>query len=144
MCRAFDSPRGRMDETAGDGAPVAPSARAAIGWALTGRWLPDDAAAPGWAAPSVVAWLAEHGWDGERLAGRRARARSDGQAWPAAVPAAWRGGLGAAQFAAALRAVVAELRLDHEAPLLRDPTAPPGRDDQRLLNEVPPHHGRVG
>ena len=113
---------------------------AAIGWALTGQRLPD--APPGWAADDLAAWLADQGWDAARLRIHRDETRNDGEAWPTPVPAILRGGLGAAQFAAALSQVVAALELD--PPILRDASTPPGVADQRLLADVPPHHGPVG
>jgi len=63
----------------------------------------------------------------------------DAGAWPVPVPAELMIGLGRAQFAAALAALVKELALDAQG--LRHPAdRRPDVDELRLLEELPPHH----
>ncbi|HEY9291894.1 MAG TPA: hypothetical protein VIP98_11490 [Microlunatus sp.] len=66
--------------------------------------------------------------------------RAAGEPWPYPVPDDLRQGIGAAQWIAALNALRQRLDLDNpERPVLSD--RPPDPDEQRLLREVPPHHG---
>lgn len=114
--------------------------QAALGYALTGQELalaeygrPDPVA--------LVADLAEAGWTADRIAGHAHALAAAEVAWPHQVPADLRSGCGAAQFAAALRA--ARQVLDLASLEVRPPS---GRlklnpDEERLMREVPPHHG---
>lgn len=65
-----------------------------------------------------------------------------GDAWPYRVPDDLRAGLGAAQWLAALSELRRRLQVgpQPERPVLSD--RKPDADEQRLLREVPPHHGR--
>lgn len=113
---------------------------AALGYALTGE-VPD---LPGVDAPDVtvlLAGLAAAGWTAERIA-TNARNRAEAElVWPYPVPVDLRAGCGPAQLAAALAAARADLGL--ATLTTRSPSAPRrlDADEQRLLREVPPHHG---
>lgn len=113
---------------------------AALGFALTGEELD----LPGTEAPDVVvllAGLAAAGWTGQRIA-EHARSRAGAELpWPHPVSMELRAGCGPAQLAAALAAARADLGLT--ALTTRSPSAPRrlDADEQRLLREVPPHHG---
>lgn len=114
--------------------------QAALGYALTGCEL--ELAEPGRPDPlALVAGLDAAGWPASRV-GEHARERAaDEAAWPHAVPARLRAGCGAAQLAAALRAARELLQLTS-----LEVRPPSGRlrldpDEQRLMREVPPHHG---
>ncbi len=114
--------------------------QAALGYALTGRDL--ELPEPGHPAPqALVDGLAANGWPASRI-GDHARAVAAAEsAWPHAVPAALRAGCGAAQLAASLRAARELLHLttlDERGPSARTKLNP---DEQRLMREVPPHHG---
>ena len=65
----------------------------------------------------------------------------DLEMWPVPVPSDLMAGLGWAQFAAVLRALIDRLGLA-DPPTPRPVTGPgrPNADDRRLLDEVPPHH----
>jgi hypothetical protein len=120
------------------------SAVAAIGWALTGAALPLATAPDRVDADAVVTWLGECGWDRARLRRRCEVVHAAGARWPTPIAADRRGGLGAAQFQAAVREVLLALGLDHPAPVLRDAATPLDAGDRRLMAELPPHFGRVG
>jgi hypothetical protein len=113
---------------------------AALGYALTGTEpaLP-DAVRPDPAA--LVAELAGAGWPADRIAEHARATVAGGGVWPHPIPAALRAGCGAAQLAAALGA--ARQVLDLTTFETRAPSARRGldRDEQRLMREVPPHHG---
>ncbi|HEX5336687.1 MAG TPA: hypothetical protein VFW55_12450 [Propionicimonas sp.] len=113
---------------------------AALGFALTGHDL--ELAEPGRPDPeALLEDLEAAGWPSSRL-GEHARERAAAEfAWPHAVPAALRAGCGAAQLAAALRATRELLGLT-----TLEVRPPSGRlklnpDEERLMREVPPHHG---
>lgn len=91
----------------------------------------------------VAARLGAAGWDRQRLAEHAAGERSAGRTWPKPIPVTRRGGIGAAQLAAAIRAVRERLGPVEEV-RLRDSTQPLGVADRALLAERPPHHGSVG
>jgi hypothetical protein len=114
--------------------------QAALGYALTGCEL--ELAEPGRPDPhALLDALDAAGWPASRV-GAHARERAAAEAaWPHAVPAALRAGCGAAQLAAALRAARELLQLTS-----LEVRPPSGRsrlnqDEQRLMREVPPHHG---
>lgn len=113
---------------------------AALGYALTGTEpaLP-DAAEPEPAA--LAAALAEAGWPADRIAAHALATLTGGGVWPHPIPAALRVGCGAAQLAAALGATRQLLGLTTFE--TRPPSAPRrlDRDEERLMREVPPHHG---
>lgn len=111
----------------------------AIAFALTGTdadFGVQDAPDPA----TLVAELAERGWDAERIAAH-ARDVPGTEPWPHPVPDALRAGLGAAQLHAAIGQARGRLGLEVLTVL------PPSRrsrltaDERRLLGEVPPHHG---
>ena len=113
---------------------------AALGYALTGCEL--ELAEPRRPDPqALVAGLDAAGWPASRV-GEHARERvADEFAWPHAVPPTLRYGCGAAQFAAALRAVrdlLGLTTLEVRPPTRRSTLNP---DEVRLMREVPPHHG---
>jgi hypothetical protein len=64
-----------------------------------------------------------------------------GRQWPYEVPKELRAGLGAAQWLAALTALRQRLGVGPQParPVLSDRR--PDADEERLLREVPPHHG---
>lgn len=66
-----------------------------------------------------------------------------GQPWPHPVPADLMAGLGRAQFTAALGELRVTLHLNGPARVAtgRSSAARPTAAEQRLLDEVPPHHG---
>ena len=114
--------------------------QAALGFALTGEEL--ELAEPGRPDPkALVEGLEAAGWPASRV-GEHARERAAAEsAWPHAVPAPLREGCGAAQLAAALRATRELLQLT-----TLEVRPPSGRsrlnpDEERLMREVPPHHG---
>jgi hypothetical protein len=119
---------------------VTPRWQAALGFALIGAEL--ELAEPGRPDPNaLVDELAAAGWPASRV-GEHARERAGAEsAWPHAVPAALREGCGAAQLAAALRATRELLQLttlEVRPPSVRSMLNP---DEERLMREVPPHHG---
>jgi hypothetical protein len=70
--------------------------------------------------------------------------RDSGRPWPLPVPAELMAGLGYAQFAAALAQLQSALGLEAVRPS-RDTTSRTralSAGERRLLDEVPPHHGR--
>nr|WP_300149870.1 hypothetical protein [Propionicimonas sp.] len=113
---------------------------AALGYALTGEELDlPDAPAPD--VPVLLDDLADLGWTAERIAAHARGQAAAERAWPHLVPADLRAGCGPAQLAAALTAARQALGLTTLE------TRPPSgrhrlnRDEERLLREVPPHHG---
>lgn len=112
----------------------------ALGYALTGEELELDDALPVQPA-TIVAALEQAGWARARI-GDHARAVVAAELpWPHPVPGRLRPASGAAQFLALLGAVRAELgllTLEQRPPSTRTRLTP---DEQRLLREVPPHHG---
>ncbi|MCL1840144.1 MAG: hypothetical protein FWF75_00115 [Propionibacteriaceae bacterium] len=125
-------------------ADVPEVAAASIAWALTGAEFDGRDAPDAMDVAAMVSWLAGQGWGHDRLQGRQRALAAAGERWPAPVDAGRRGGLGAAQFQAALREVLLALGLDHAAPVLRDASTPLDAGDRRLLADRPPHHGPVG
>jgi hypothetical protein len=114
--------------------------QAALGYALTGCEL--ALAEPGHPDPqALVAGLDAHGWPASRV-GEHARERAAAEAaWPHAVPAALREGCGAAQLAASLRAARELLHLTTLEERLPSGRLKLNADEERLMREVPPHHG---
>jgi len=114
--------------------------QAALGCALTGQEL--DLPEAGRPDPgSLVNDLAEAGWTVERIGSHARGLVAAEEAWPHQVPGRLRAGCGAAQLAAALRQ--ARELLDLAGLEVRPPS---GRlvlnpDEERLMREVPPHHG---
>ncbi|MFZ0531298.1 MAG: hypothetical protein WAL91_12270 [Propionicimonas sp.] len=125
---------------------MSPRWHTALGFALTGSELPLDAADPAGARPQpdpeeLVADLAGHGWSRDRITEHaRTRLAAD-LPWPHQVPSALKQGCGAAQFHAALgatRVLLDVVALERRPPSRRTQL---NRDEQRLMQEVPPHHG---
>ena len=114
--------------------------QAALGYALTGDEL--EFAETGRPDPvSLVTALADAGWPAQRLEDHARGLAAAEASWPYQVPPALRAGCGAAQLAAALR--VARELLDLSNLEVRPPS---GRltlnpDEERLMRDVPPHHG---
>jgi len=115
---------------------------AALAYAITGqRW--DDLDETGMPELATVADEI-----GRRFAGGIAGLRhqiaatvQEGGRWPYELPAGLREGLGAAQWLAALAGVRELLSVgpQPDRPVLSD--REPDADEQRLLRDVPPHHG---
>ena len=94
--------------------------------------------------PRLIAGaLADAGWTADRIAAMRDEHRTAGQGWPAAIPAAARGGIGAAQLLAVSRAVLEALGVTPEV-RVRDSRVPANPRDRVLMADRPPHHGAVG
>lgn len=112
-----------------------------LGLALTGEEL-DLGVQSGFDADDVVAALAASGWDAVRIAAH-ANALTGHQPWPGPVTACQRGGIGAAEFHAAL------IRTRQALGLAALTVLPPSNrtrldaDERRLLADVPPHFGRT-
>lgn len=108
----------------------------AIGVALTGcpGLLPE-------AGPDPLAALAAQGWDRDRIVAHAEDVLGGGGVWPHPVPDEVRVRAGSARLFAALQRLQVGLGLFGRiaAPA---PPRPPTADERRLLNEVPPHHGR--
>ncbi|MDR0837779.1 MAG: hypothetical protein LBM94_06230 [Propionibacteriaceae bacterium] len=111
----------------------------AIAFALTGEVLTPPMNVSAQSAAEFVAWLADVGWDMSRLRAQRAQTTSAGKAWPYPVAAAERSQVGAAQWFAILRGVVAASGVNELSGPINS-SAPPTAADLRLLAEVPPHH----
>jgi hypothetical protein len=74
---------------------------------------------------------------------RRQQRELAGGVWPHPVPQALRSGVGPAQFQALLhQAVAAVVAADRPATRPVTSARPPSADEQRLLRDVPPHHGQ--
>lgn len=114
--------------------------QAALGYALTGCEL--ELVEPGRPDPqALVEGLDAAGWPASRVAEHAREQVAAESTWPHAVPTALRAGCGAAQFAAALGRARELLRLT-----TLEVRPPSGRlklnpDEERLMREVPPHHG---
>jgi hypothetical protein len=104
----------------------------ALGYALTGERLPDSSAA----GEPVLDQLSAAGWPTQRILDFRAERSLAGARWPLPVDRDLLGGVGLAQFQAALNQLVAAL--DESVARVRHP-GPLDREDLRLLAEVPPH-----
>ncbi len=119
---------------------MSPAWHAALGFALTG----EERDLPSSELPDVdvlLAALAAQGWTAERLASHARETVAAERPWPHAVPPELRAGCGPAQFHAALnraRAALDLVVLETRAPSTRQRL---NADEQRLMREVPPHHG---
>lgn len=112
----------------------------ALGYALTGEELalpesgrPDPA--------GLVSHLAEAGWTQLRIAELARASVAVEQPWPKQVPAGLRAGCGASQFAAALGAARELLGLTSLETRLPSARLRLNADEERLMRDVPPHHG---
>ena len=106
----------------------------ALAYAILGRRLPQLSPQD---QPDVVALAGRLRADDQLSAAVKA-VRDDGL-WPVPVPSDLMVGLSAAQFLAALGALVQELGLDVHGPhLVVD--RPANTDERRLLDAMPPHH----
>lgn len=130
-------PAGPAPRTTG---PATARWQAALAHALTGQTL--NLSEPGGPDPDrLVDELAAAGWSADAIAAH-ARDRAEAERpWPHRVPEELRAGCGAAQLSAALGRTRELLRLT-----TLETRSPSGRrklnpDEQRLLREVPPHHG---
>ena len=90
---------------------------------------------------AIIAWLADQGWSGDRVAAHRLDCRDGGVPWPHPLPAGWLPAGSAARFHSLLVAV-------QDAAGVRGLVATPapterhiGPAERRLLDDVPPHHG---
>lgn len=93
---------------------------------------------------ALIARLSETGWTAARLRAFRDTCRAEARRWPLTVPAEIRAGAGFAQLHAWVRQCESLLDLDAVDAGVRDHTRPFDREDLRLMNERPPHHGDVG
>lgn len=119
---------------------MSPRWHAAIGFALVGvelrvdeRGQPDPAAL----AEALVAG----GWTGDRIAAHARTRLQAGMPWPHPIPAALQVGCGAAQLRAALGATRAALGIATLVTMSPSVRTRLTADEERLLREVPPHHG---
>lgn len=112
----------------------------ALGFALTG----EEFELPATAQPEVdtlLAQLAEHGWTADRLGAHARDTAAAERPWPHQVPDRLRADCGPAQFHAALnraRSALGLVVLETRPPSVRQHL---NADEQRLMREVPPHHG---
>lgn len=110
----------------------------ALAFALVGERL-ELPVADAVGAMQFVPQLTRVGWPPQRIAAHAAAERAAGRPWPHPVDPAERGGLGPAQFHAALASLRQELGLDGLV------AAPPSArttltaDERRLLADAPPH-----
>jgi hypothetical protein len=126
--------------------PPSPRWQAALAYALLGPPVRDLAETGAPRVADLVADLADRSGGVEALRREVSKARARAWArgtWPYAVPGALREGLGAAQFAAALTALLAELPPDGGANAARSVVRDRAltADERRLLADRPPHHG---
>ncbi|SDB80333.1 hypothetical protein GA0111570_102121 [Raineyella antarctica] len=119
-----------------------------LAYALTG----EDLSLPPRPAPDEAVLAGEldaAGWDREALRRHADATRSAGTPWPHPVPAELAEGLPAAQFSAALRALVADWGLAPAAVRVRSAghgrigAGRPSPADERLLRDLPPHFGKL-
>jgi hypothetical protein len=92
-------------------------------------------------AAVLVADLAAIGWDADRIGDHARETAAAEQPWPHPVPAWLRQDCGAAQFHAALartRVLLGLVTLETRPPSGRSRL---NADEERLMREVPPHHG---
>lgn len=116
----------------------------ALAWAVTGQAHPELGEQRGPDLPALAERLLAEPGARQQIQQLTEAERARGATWPTAVPPQLMGGLGAAQFTAAL----ADL-----CRLLSDVTSPgaplrpvlssraPDAAERRLLEDVPPHHG---
>lgn len=120
----------------------------AVVLALTGETAAVAAPAPsssaGDAVEDVVEALAGRGWEAPRLQELRRSRQQAEQPWPFTVPREVLATAGFARYGAVLREVRARLGLDGLVPTRHVGPKVLGPAEQRLLAEVPPHHGFVG
>lgn len=113
----------------------------AIHYALTGQQAESDEDARD---PKTLAKkLLQSGWSKEDLLEIRDAAFADERRWPFPVDPAIRGEVGAAQAKACISQVCEHLGLNAK-PRLRDASAPLSQHDRQLIEQLPPHHGKVG
>jgi hypothetical protein len=112
----------------------------ALAYALIGV----DLELPATEQPDLDALLIElghAGWTAERIAFHAREVADAEEPWPHGVPDALRTGCGPAQYYAALTKVRMQLDLqtiEKRPPSVRRKLNP---DEERLMREVPPHHG---
>lgn len=116
--------------------------------ALTGETaavaVPDRPGSAGDVVEAVVEELAGRGWKAPRLQELRRYRQEAEQPWPFTVPREVLAVAGFARYEAVLREVRARLGLDGLVPTRHVGPKVLGPAEQRLLAEVPPHHGFVG
>lgn len=118
----------------------------ALAYALTGADLDELAERPAPDPEVLAVELEAAGWDVAALREHGVDCRTAGRGWPHPVPAALAVGLPPAQFAAVLRALVADWGLAVPERRVRSAARnarPMSPADQRLLGEVPPHFGKL-
>jgi len=111
----------------------------ALGYALTGQQLtaPD---APTWQLGDVVAWLADNGWDADRLVERRQQAQQTRRPWPDQLPEELMTGLEFARYGALLAQVRKHTGLDGLTSTIHRGPLHIGPQEARLIAELPPHN----
>lgn len=122
------------------GLPSPPRWQAAVAFALTGEVL--DLPESGEPQPAeLVSALAERGWNQATVIAEARRCAASGEPWPHPVDPHLRAGLGLAQLQAALTAT--RHLLGVQTLVTRPPSARTDltADEERLLRDVPPHHG---
>ena len=113
----------------------------ALGLALTGEEL-DVGVQERFDARAAADALADAGWDAPRIA-EHARALAGVAPWPHPVAAGRRGGIGPAEFHAALIRTREALGVDALDVLPPSARTTLNADERRLLADVPPHFGRT-
>ncbi|QGN33616.1 hypothetical protein [Microlunatus sp. Gsoil 973] len=118
-----------------------PPWNATLAYAITGQqWSLPESGRPD---PVLIAREIELRFPGGLAAVRSTitERRRAGESWPYQIPAGLRAELGAAQWLAALGDLSRRLGVgpQPERPVLSD--RKPDADEERLLREVPPHHG---
>jgi hypothetical protein len=118
-----------------------PPWNASLAYAITGQqWVLPESGRPD---PELIASEIEHRIPGGSSAVQSMimERRETGEVWPYQIPAELRTELGAAQWLAALSDLARRLGVgpQPERPVLSDRR--PDADEERLLREVPPHHG---
>ncbi len=112
----------------------------ALGLALTGEEL-DAGVQDAFDADAAVAALAASGWDAPRIS-EHAHAVAQAAPWPHPLTREQRGGIGPAEFHAALLRVREALGLAVLTVLPPSTRTRLDADERRLLSDVPPHFGR--
>lgn len=92
----------------------------------------------------IIKLLNEVGWTAEKLETARQTALSEVGGWPYPVSRELLGQLGPAQFQAVLTQIRSKLGLTGSYQTFSTRNRKPDLDDQRLLDELPPHFGRFG